>query len=197
MQAVEDFFLEIDRQWPREPATKIRLSVIGCGALLLQADYERGTKDSDVFETADLLDDTKHRLVQIAGPGTDLHRRRKLYIDIVANGLPFLPHVPVWRPVPSLNAVLERLDVVVLDVVDVVVSKLKRYHANDQSDIDAMIDLGLVSHDRLLERFRAAVDEFSGDARAQDLPKYVAHLHRVERDMLGVAESEIELPSWI
>ena len=195
MQVVEELFLEIDRQWPREPATKIRLSVIGCGALLLQANYERGTKDSDVFETVDLLDDTKHRLVQIAGPGTDLHRRRKLYI--VANGLPFLPHVPVWRPVPSLNAVLERLDVVVLDVVDVVVSKLKRYHANDQSDIDAMIDLGLVSHDRLLERFRAAVDEFSGDARAQDLSKYVAHLHRVERDMLGVAESEIELPSWI
>ena len=52
MQVVEDFFLEIDRQWPREPATKIRLSVIGCGALLLQADYERGTKDSDVFDTA-------------------------------------------------------------------------------------------------------------------------------------------------
>jgi hypothetical protein len=23
------------------------------------------------------------------------------------------------------------------------------------------------------------------------------HPHRVERDMLGVAESEIELPSWI
>ena len=197
MQVVEEFFLEIDRQWPREPATKIRLSVIGCGALLLQADYERGTKDSDVFETADLLDDTKQHLVRIAGVGTEVHRRRKLYIDIVANGLPFLPHVPVWRPVPSLNAVLERLDVVVLDVVDVVVSKLKRYHANDQSDIDAMIDLGLVSHDRLLERFRAAVDELSGDARAQDLSKYVAHLQRVERDMLGVAESEIELPSWI
>ncbi|HEY1551709.1 MAG TPA: hypothetical protein VGG28_27970 [Kofleriaceae bacterium] len=30
-----------------------------------------------------------------------------------------------------------------------------------------------------------------------DLPKYVANLHRVERDMLGVDETEIELPSWI
>jgi len=197
MQVIEDFFLEIERQWPREPARKVRLSLIGCGALLLQTNYERGTKDSDVFETVDLLADTKHRLVQIAGAGTDLHRRRKLYIDIVGNGVPFLPHVPVWHPVPRLNAVLEHLEVVVLDVVDVVVSKLKRYHANDQSDIDAMIDLGLVSHDRLIERFRAAVDEFSGDARAEDLPRYVAHLHRVERDMLGVAESEIELPSWI
>lgn len=197
MQVVEDFFAEIDRHWPRERAAKIRLSVIGCGALLLQADYQRGTKDSDVFETVELRADTKQRLVQIAGPGTDLHKRRNLYIDIVANGVPFLPHVPVWHPVPRLNAVLEHLEVVVLDVVDVVVSKLKRFHANDQSDIDAMIDLGLVSHDRLLARFRAAVDEFSGDARAEDLPTYVTHLHRVERDMLGVAESEIELPSWI
>lgn len=73
----------------------------------------------------------------------------------------------------------------------------KRFHANDQSDIAAMIDLGLVPHAQLIERFRAAVDEFSGDARAEELPVYVARLHRVERDMLGVAESEIELPSWI
>jgi hypothetical protein len=29
------------------------------------------------------------------------------------------------------------------------------------------------------------------------LPRYVRHLHRVERDMLGVPESEIELPPWI
>jgi hypothetical protein len=85
----------------------------------------------------------------------------------------------------------------VLDVVDVVVSKLKRFNANDQSDIDAMIERGLVPHDRLIDRFRAAVDEFMGDARAEDLPKYVANLHRVERDMLVVPETEIELPSWI
>jgi hypothetical protein len=60
-----------------------------------------------------------------------------------------------------------------------------------------MVDLDLVPHERLIERFRAAVDEFSGDARADQLPAYVANLHRVERDMLGVAESDIDLPSWI
>jgi hypothetical protein len=111
--------------------------------------------------------------------------------------VPFFPRVPVWHPIPTLNQALARLEVFVLDVVDVMVSKLKRFHANDQSDIDAMIDLGLVPHARLIERFRAAVDEFMGDAREQDLPRYVANLHRVERDMLGVAESEIELPSWL
>ncbi len=50
---------------------------------------------------------------------------------------------------------------------------------------------------RLIERFRAAADEFSGDARASELPKHVEHLYRVERDMLGVPETEIEPPPWI
>jgi hypothetical protein len=197
VQLIADFFADIDRRWPREPAGKVRLSIIGCGALMLQANYERGTKDSDVFETVDLTETVKRHLLAIAGPGTDLHKRWKLYVDIVANGVPFLPHAPLWHPVSGLNQVLARLEIVVLDVVDVVVSKLKRFHANDQADIDAMVGLDRVPHERLIERFRAAVDEFSGDARADQLPAYVAHLHRVERDMLGVAESTIDLPSWI
>lgn len=77
------------------------------------------------------------------------------------------------------------------------VSKLKRFHANDQSDVKAMIDRELVPHDQLVTRFRDAVDAFSGDARAEELPRYVRNLHRVERDMFGVAESEIEPPSRI
>jgi hypothetical protein len=195
---IESFFTEIDRAWPQgAQGPKVRLRIIGCGALILQASYERGTKDSDVFETAELTGTTKQRLLEIAGPGSELHRRSRLYIDIVANGIPFLPHAPIWHPVSELNATLAHLELVVLDVVDVVVSKLKRFSSNDQSDIDAMIDRELVPHDRLLDRFRAAVDEFSCDARAPDLPGYIANLHRVERDMLGVPETEIDLPSWI
>lgn len=49
---------------------------------------------------------------------------------------------------------------------------------------------------RLVERFRLAVDVFSGDARADDLPRYVGNLHRVEREYFGVPESDIELPDW-
>lgn len=196
MQVIKEFFVEIDRQWPPAPQ-KVQLSVIGCGALMLQADYERGTKDSDVFETTDLSVETKENLRRIAGPTSELFRRWKHYVDIVTNGLPFLPHVPQWHAATAINPTLVNLELRVLDVVDVVVSKLKRFHANDQADIDAMITRGLVPHERLLDRFRAAVDEFSGDARASDLPKYVANLNRVERDMLDVDETEIELPSWI
>jgi hypothetical protein len=38
---------------------------------------------------------------------------------------------------------------------------------------------------------------FSGDARAEDAQRIVENLNEVERDMLGVEESEIELPDWI
>ena len=85
----------------------------------------------------------------------------------------------------------------VLDVVDVVVSKLKRFSASDADDVRAMTESGLVEHRRLIERFRSAVDVYGGDARADDLPKYVKNLHRVERDHLGVPETEIELPAWV
>jgi hypothetical protein len=118
------------------------------------------------------------------------------YIQIIKEAIPFLPQVPTWCPVPALSK-LVHLDVTVLDVVDVVVSKLKRFHAKDSADIAAMIDLGLVPHEQLIDRFRRAVDWFACDARADDLPKYCANLNQVERDLLAVEETTIELPSWI
>lgn len=189
MSRVEAFFQGIDQLWPGQ---SVQLSIIGCGALMLQVDYERGTKDSDVFETRSLTSEIQRDLLALAGRDTDLHARHKLYIDIVANGIPFLPAHPVWREVPALSS-LAKLEVRALDVVDVVVSKLKRFSPNDISDIDAMVNRGLVRHEPLLERFRSAYDEFTYDARAADLPKIVRHLNQVERDMLGESETEFDL----
>lgn len=138
----------------------------------------------------------KERLIALAGAGTELHNRHRLYIDIVSPGLPFLPQVPLWNPLADLNDELARFDIEVLDVIDTVVSKLKRFNVNDISDIQAMAKMGLIDHPRLIERFRSAVDVFSGDARAEDLPAYINNLHRIERDHLLVAETPIELPHW-
>lgn len=193
----ERFFQEIDRGWRGSRATKIPLRLIGSAALMLQADYRRGTKDGDVWQTASITDEIKASLIAMAGKGTSLHKRHGIYIDVVANGLPFLPSPPRWHAQGELNATLTTFEVEVLDVVDVVVSKLKRFHANDQSDVKAMIDLDRVPHAQLVERFRTAMDVFTGDARAGQLRGYIANLNRVERDMLGVDETEIELPDWI
>lgn len=197
MSIIEDFLLDLDARWTWPMPSRIPLRVIGSTALMLQTAYSRGTKDSDVLETIDLSAETQQRLLAAGGAGTELHARWRLYIEIVGNGIPFLPWPARWHLLDKLNGSLEHFELGVLDVVDVAVSKLKRLNDNDLTDIAAMIDLDLVPHDALVERFRSAVDYFSGDARASDLPKYVANLNRVERDILGVGESEIELPSWI
>jgi hypothetical protein len=64
---VEDFFCEIDERWSSESGGRPRLHLIGSCALMLQADYERGTKDGDLFQTIDLSRQTSDRLLAIAG----------------------------------------------------------------------------------------------------------------------------------
>jgi hypothetical protein len=194
---IRDFLRDLDRAWTPTASSKIPLRIIGSTALMLQASYERGTKDSDVLETVDLDADVRARLGAIAGQGAKLHARHKLYVDIVSGSLPFLAPSPRWMDVSDLNADLTNFHVQVLHVVDVVVSKLKRFHAYDLQDIDAMVGIGLIDHGLLIERFREAVDGYLMDSRAEDLPKYVANLHQVERDLLGVPETTIELPGWI
>jgi Nucleotidyltransferase of unknown function (DUF6036) len=193
---VEDFFVDLDRVW-RFPDRRIPLKIIGSAALMLQTDYQRGTKDSDVLDTIDLTREIRDRLIELAGPGTALWQRHRVYIEIVASGIPFLPVASSWHPWVPVGEPLRCFELFALDVVDVVVSKIKRLNANDLDDITAMIEQGRVPHDRLVERFRGAVDVFAYDARADDLPGYVDNLHRIERDLLGVDETDIELPRWV
>jgi hypothetical protein len=197
VSVIEDFFGELDREWSSTPSSPIHLRVIGCGALLLQTDYERGTKDGDVLETPELSGGIRDRLLKLAGRGSPLHRRRNIYLDVVSDGLMFRRQVPIWHPLTATNALLRSFEIHTLDVVDVVVSKLMRFDANDERDIQAMVDMDLVPPDKLVATFRAAVDFFKEDAAAWKLPACVANLNRVERDMLGADETAIDLPSWI
>jgi hypothetical protein len=188
---VHDFFREFDSGWTGAERSKIRLSIIGCSALMLQTGYERGTKDSDILETRDLTDPIKKRVLALAGRGTDLHKKFGMYIELVPNGLPFLPQVALYHEPAALNADMKRFELGVLDVVDVVVSKLARFHTDDRSDIEAMIDRELVSHERLVTRFKDAIDYHLGDARAEELPRYCRNLNVVERDMFPPVEEDV------
>jgi hypothetical protein len=194
---VDAFFRELDRAWSKRSEVRMRLSVIGSTALTLQTDYARGTKDGDVLETADMTPEVRDALLALAGPGAPLDVRHRMYLDVVRSGIPFLPLAPRWHPLAELNASLSLLHVEALDVIDVAVTKLKRLSSADLADIEAMVDRDRLPHDALVERFRSAVDRFAGDARAEDLPRYVKALHRVERDVFGVGPTPIELPDWV
>ena len=194
MKPVEGFLADLATSWSFDSRPHPR--IIGSTALMLQTDYVRGTKDSDVLQTTDLDDQTRERLLALGGKDSALAQRWRLYLEVVPNGLPFLPRPPRWHAV-AVPTAPDTLAFEALDVVDVVVSKLKRFHANDRLDVDAMVKRELVSHRELVARFLTAVDGWSCDARAEDLPRCVRNLHQVERDMLDVEPTEIDLPDWI
>ncbi len=196
MSIVEEFFLELDAGWPDDGA-RHQLRIIGSTALMLQTNYGRGTNDSDIFETQQLAPHVKQLLSDRAGRHSSIHLRRRMYVDIVPSGIPFLPLSPRWHAVVGLNQQLKHFEVHVLDVVDVVVFKLKPFRPADVTDIAAMVERALVPHAELIERFDSAVHELSHTAFADDLPQIVRNLHQIERDQLHVAETEIQLPSWV
>ena len=194
MSPVEPFLRELDRLWDGED--RVTLRVIGSVALMLQAPFVRVTKDYDVLEVASLTEDTRQRLRQLGGAKTPLAVRHGLYLDIVPAGLPFLPMPPLFHHSEELSAMLRHFEVEVLDVVDVVISKLKRFSVSDQGDIEEMANLGVVDPVVVLERFKIALDANSMSAVADDYPKIVENFHAVQRDWLYVDESDIDLPRW-
>lgn len=196
---IDLFLRDLDGSWRGARTPKIVLRVIGSTALMLRTSYTRGTKDSDVLQTAAIDDALKARLLEHAGPSTRLHKKHRIYLDVVSSGIPLLPSGPLWHPMPELNAKLETFEVEVLDVVDVVVSKLKRFAADDRSDIKAMIDKDLVPHDQLISRFRDALDVFAYSAQSDQIPRYIKNLHQAERDFfLSDRPTPIDdLPEWI
>ena len=85
MKPVEQLLTELAQTWKHESRPTLR--VIGSNALMLRTDYTRGTKDSDVLETAQLDAETKARLLRLAGRNTVLAARWRMYLEIVPNGL--------------------------------------------------------------------------------------------------------------
>ena len=196
VKLLEALLLDLDQAWQLSLTKPVCLRLIGSMALMTQTGYARGTKDMDVLETMALRQEVQQELMRLAAPKTELARRHRLYVDVVRSVLPFMPARPVCHPMAGLAGRLRHFEVEVVDVVDIVVSKLKRFHGDDAGDIEAMVDGGHVSHAALVRRFRLAAERFADDARAEELPRYVRNLHQVERDLFGVDPSEIELPSW-
>jgi hypothetical protein len=163
---------------------------------MLQTTYDRGTKDGDVLETDEVTDQIAGRLIEIAGPNTVIHRRHGMYVDIVRRGILFRRQSPVYLPLEQVNLKLVHFEVFAMSIVDVVVGKLARFNANDRSDIDAMVERDLIAHPDVVSCFREAVD-FKMDLTADEFAKCVKNMHSVERDMLDVAETEFDEPSWL
>lgn len=192
---IKPFLLDLDKEWKVLEKEPILLSIIGSTALFLQTDYERGTKDTDFLEVEEISEEVSKALLELGGKDSRLHKRHRLYLEIVKRPIPFLPPHPNFIPYDSLS--LKNFKLQILDVVDVVVSKLKPFRFQDLNDIREMVKRHLVDPDKLLERFLLAKERWLIDARAPKLKSYIENLHEVQRELLLVPETPIELPDWI
>jgi hypothetical protein len=196
MSQIEAFLRDLDGSWKLPRAAPLTLRVLGSTALLLRTTYQRGTKDSDVLETREITPEVSAELVRFGGKGTALHRRHGMYLEILRAAFPFLPEDPIWHSV-DFTPPLTRFRVEALDVTDVCVAKLARFHGTDRDDIKAMADDDRLEPAQLVERFKSAAERWRYDARVDDLPGILENLRTVQRDMLYDTESELDLLPWL
>lgn len=197
MLQVEDFFRDVDRSWHFEAKGPVTLRLLGSTALILQTDFRRGTKDGDVLETDEITVGVASALLRMAGKDSAIHRRHRMYLEVLSAGFPFLPLEPLWHAVVPSGVAYRHIRLEVLDVVDVVIAKLARFHKTDRDDIAAMAERDLIEPQRFAQRFGSAVSRWWHDARADELPRIVRNFHQVQRDELFVWPSRVELPPWV
>jgi hypothetical protein len=135
------------------PGETLDLHLLGRSALILAYGLRLMTKDVDVVETArsPLLEVAAH-IFRKGGPE---HQGHGFYLEFVSSGFPPLPagfqercvDMPgPWRVIrPKLP-----------EIHDLIVSKLRRFHAGDREDIQILCDTGDVDEVTLRERFELA-----------------------------------------
>jgi hypothetical protein len=124
----------------------------------------------------------------LAGEGSDIHRETDYYLDIVAPGL--FPQEWGWRgravSVDSLE--LQHIELKVLELHDLILSKLKRFAGKDQDDIKGLCDLEDFNIDTLRSRYRSARQFYDFDQQE----KLDRNFQFVEREFLAIEPTQFE-----
>jgi hypothetical protein len=147
------FLSDIDRA----ATSEIMMDCIGGFAVSLHYGLGRATGDIDVINVAPPA--AKKWLARAAGAGSALHRRHKVYLQIVT-----IAEVPLSyedRLIPAFTGQFAQLRLFVLDPYDLVLSKMTRALDIDFEDAKALVrsmnlDLGVLER-RYQEELRAYV----------------------------------------
>ncbi len=152
---------------PKRPAKPVVACVAGGAAMHFYVGG-RFTNDIDAKIMARVMLDAKD--LQAAYRGEDGHARL-LYFDTQYNDSFALLHQNAYddaRPIEVAGVDSRRLEVRLLTPLDLAVSKLARFSAQDKDDIRALAGAGLITAASLRRRAEAA------------LPDYVGHMERVK-----------------
>jgi hypothetical protein len=121
------FLAEVDVATPRP----LELHCIGGFAVTMFYELVRGTGDLDVFDV--IPNDAAQWLASLAGEGSALHKKHKLYIQIAS--VATLPYEYAGRLIEVFAGEFEHLRLLVADRYDLALSKLPRNLDVDFEDV--------------------------------------------------------------
>lgn len=90
-------------------------------------------------------------LTDIAGKGSALHRKHKLYLDAVTGATP--PEDYEHRLVPMFARSWTHLRLHALEAHDIAVSKLERNYERDRNDVQQLARAGHLNRETLRDRY--------------------------------------------
>ena len=138
------FFAELDAHLSEE------VHLHCCGGFVVTQVYGVARTTSDV-DFLDVVPNVRRDLAEIAGKGSALHKKHKVYLDPVTVATP--PESYQERLVPMFGHAWANLRLDALEVHDLALSKLERNLDRDRDDVQQLARAGLLNPEILKERY--------------------------------------------
>ena len=135
-----------------------RLYLSGGAAVVLAYGSTERTKDVDAFvaERNEVLDE----LQVWAGKNTVIAKREGYFFEVVPPIYPLAPGM-FDRALPIEGLTLQAITPFAIELHDIIITKLGRYHAKDRSDIELLTRIPGFRHERLTELYALARDDMT------------------------------------
>lgn len=135
-----------------------RLYLSGGAAVVLAYGSTERTKDVDAFvaERNEVLDE----LQVWAGKNTVIAKREGYFFEVVPPIYPLAPGM-FDRALPIEHLTLQAITLFAIELHDIIITKLGRYHAKDRSDIELLTRIPGFRHERLTELYALARDDMT------------------------------------
>lgn len=124
----------------------------------------RATADIDVIESHGT---TPAALVALAGKGSDLHQKHKVYVDIVT--VADVPYEYESRLIPVFENEFKNLRLKAFDRHDLVLAKLGRNIDRDRQDVEALTNGPGLDVELLKKRFDEEMEPYIGNPKRERL----------------------------
>jgi hypothetical protein len=138
------FFAEVDAQLTE------RVDLHCCGGFVATQLYGVARTTSDV-DFLDAVPNLSSELMDIAGKGSVLHKKYKIYLDAVTVATP--PDDYDQRLVTMFPGAWQHLHLFALEAHDLALTKLDRNIERDRGDVQELARLGYLKADILKERY--------------------------------------------